>query len=130
MLVKTIKYKDYDNKEITGIFHFNLTKMEVIEINLMDDLVEVSQSKDRKRIVPVLKRIARAAVGQKIGDRYVKSEEFADAFIASDAYSELFVEILGAEDPEKKMADFIKGIIPSDLPVNQDALPAVEAEKK
>ena len=126
MLKKTITYKNHDGSDETDDFYFNLTKMEVIEINLMDDLRAVGKSKDPKRIIPTMKRIVRHSVGQKIGDRFVKSEEFADAFIASDAYSELFVEIFGSDNAELKMTEFVKAIIPQDLPTAQDALPVTE----
>lgn len=131
MLKKTITYKEFDEnatEPTTDDFWFNLTKAEVLEINLMDDLIAVGKSKDPKRIIPTFKRIIRYAVGQRIGQQFVKSEEFANAFIASDAYSELFVEILGGDDAEAKMAAFVHAVVPADVLEPQDRLPV--AEKK
>lgn len=116
MLVKTIKYVNpFNNEEEEQSFYFHLTKMEIIEINLLDDLQAVAASTDPKRIIPTLKRIVKAAVGQKIGEKFVKSEEFSDAFVASDAYSEMFMAMLGADDAAEQMAAFVKGLIPVGL---------------
>ena len=124
MLKKTITYKSFDGEtEETDDFYFNLTKMEVFEINLMEDLAAVGKSKDPKRIIPTLKRIVRHSIGQKIGERFIKTEDFADAFIASEAYSELFMEIFGSDNAEQRMAEFIKGIVPSDVSTEQAPLP-------
>lgn len=134
MLKKTITYDSFSDVDgqtkDTADFYFNLTKMEIIEINLVDELSAVGKSKDPKRIIPALKRIVRAAVGQRIGDRFVKSEEFADAFIASDAYSELFMEILGSENAEEKMAAFVRGIVPEGIQLSQDSLPVTQDATK
>lgn len=131
MLKKEITYKRYfgddGDKPVIEDFYFNLTEFEVVEINLMEDLIAVGKSSNPRRIIPTFKRIIKAAVGQKIGDRFVKTEEFTEEFLASEAYSNLFIEILGSGDSEAKMAAFIKGIIPSDLSsVQEFDTPAAE----
>ncbi len=130
MLKQTISYTNmFDTNTETNDFYFNLTEFEVVEINLMEDLASVGKSKDPRRVIPTFKRIVRAAVGQRIGEQFIKTEEFANAFIASNAYSQLFKTILGGENSEEKMTAFVQGIIPADMNVAQDALP-VEAAKK
>lgn len=127
MLKQTISYRNmFDKNEVTNDFYFNLTEFEVVEINLMEDLKSVGQSADPRRVIPTFKRIVHAAVGQRIGEQFVKSEQFADAFLASNAYSQLFKTILGGENSEDKMTAFVQGIVPSDLDISQDALPTVE----
>ena len=119
MLKKTIKYKkfftDENAEEVEEDFYFNLTKFEVIEINLMEDLISVGKSTNTRRIIPTFKRIVKASVGQKIDNEFIKDDTFTEAFVASEAYSNLFIEILGSGDAESKMAAFVKGIIPSDM---------------
>lgn len=132
MLKKQITYKKFfgedNDKPVTEDFYFNLTEFEVVEINLMEDLVAVGKSSNPRRIIPTFKRIIKAAVGQKIDDRFVKSEEFTEAFLASEAYSNLFIEILGSGDSEAKMAAFVKGLIPADMSaVKEFETPEVEA---
>ncbi len=115
MLKKTITYENHEGETVTDDFYFNLTRMETIELNLFDDLVSVAKSEDPKRIVPTLKRIVRYSVGQKIGNQFEKSENYANWFVASDAYSELFVEIFESDEPEKAMSDFIKAVVPKNM---------------
>lgn len=128
MLKKEITYKKFfgpeAGKDITEEFFFNLTEFEVVEINLMEDLISVGKSSNPRRIIPTFKRIIKASVGQRIDDEFVKSEEFTEAFLASEAYSNLFIEILGSGDSEAKMAAFIKGLIPADMSAIQEFEPA------
>lgn len=126
MLKKEITYADFDKpgEKITQTFHFNLTNMEMWEVELQDELESVSKSNDPRRIVPALKRIIKASVGQRVGNKFVKSEEFANEFMASDAYSELLMELFTGAGAEKRTALFIKGIVPEDVknvvPVPED----------
>lgn len=136
MLKKTIKYKkfftDDSAEEVEEDFYFNLTKFEVIEINLMEDLLSVGKSTNTRRIIPTFKRIVKASVGQKIDNEFVKNDTFTEAFVASEAYSNLFIEILGTGDAETKMAAFVKGIIPADMSSikdfgDQEAIPVTDS---
>ena len=130
MLKKTITFIDENGVKAEDTFYFNLTKAEVLELNLIDDLRAVGQSKDARRIITTFKRIVRHAVGSKIGSRFVKNEEYADVFMASDAYSELFIDILSGDDSTAKMTAFTKGILPEELSIEQDPLPEVNSKTK
>ena len=70
------------------------------------------------------------SIGRKSDDdlRFEKSPEITKAFKETDAYSELFMELVG--DPEKS-AEFINGIMPASLreKVGQIELPAGDAKK-
>jgi len=125
MIKQSITFKGLfdDQTTETADFYFNLTEFEIVEINLMEDLASVGKSKDPRKVIPVFKRIVRAAVGQRVAEQFVKTGEFADAFLSSNAYSELFKTILGGDNAEDKMAAFVQGIIPKDLDISQDALP-------
>ena len=46
------------------------------------------------------------------GRRFIKNDEVKTDFEQTEAYSQLFMELVTDAD---KMADFIKGVIPSDL---------------
>lgn len=115
MLKKQITYLNEDGEKVSEDFYFNLTKLEIVEINLYDDLEEIARSKSPRRVLPALKRITKAAVGQRIANQFRKNEDYSDWFIASDANSELYMEMFEAEEPEKAIADFIKAIVPSDV---------------
>ena len=50
--------------------------------------------------------------GVRKDNKFIKSEEETKVFLASDAYSELFLSLM---KDSVAAADFIKGIIPKDL---------------
>lgn len=119
MLKKTISYVDYDGNSRTEDFYFNLSKAELAEMEMSASanggmqkmLEELAASKDGKRIVEVFKSIILKAYGEKSidGKRFVKSDELSKTFEQTEAYSELFMELVTDAD---KAAAFINGIIP------------------
>lgn len=118
MLLKTIKYVDYDGVEREEKFYFNLSKAELAEMELSVDggmkkhLEKIIEEKDNKRLVEHFKRIILGSYGVKSDDgkRFIKSEELSKSFEQTEAYSNLFLELL---DPETNAAaDFVNGIIP------------------
>lgn len=120
MLKKTIKYTDYDGNERNEDFYFNLSKAEVTDWlttsggytldKVMDRLV---RSENTKEIMEIFKDLIYRAYGEKSldGRRFMKNKEIKDNFVETEAYSELYMELVG--DP-KKASDFIKGILPND----------------
>lgn len=120
MLKKTVTYVDYNGVERTEDFYFNLTKAEVAEMEMSVQggfskmLEEIVASKDNVQIVNLFKQMVLKSYGEKSPDgrRFVKSEEIAQAFAQTEAYSEIFMEL--ALD-EKKAADFVNGILPANL---------------
>lgn len=117
MLKKTITYTDYDGNTRTEDFYFNLNKAEIAEMELSTNggmekmLTQIVNSQDGKRIMEVFKGIILKAYGVKTADgkRFEKSEEISKAFEQTEAYSELFMELVTDAD---KAAAFINGIIP------------------
>lgn len=119
MLKKTISYVDYDGNSRTEDFYFNLSKAELAEMEMSASasggmqkmLEELVASKDGKRIMEVFKSIILKAYGEKSidGKRFVKSDELSKTFEQTEAYSELFMELVTDAD---KAAAFINGIIP------------------
>lgn len=117
MLKKTITYTDYDGNNRTEDFFFNLNKAEIAEMELSTTggmekmLTQIVNSQDGKRIMEVFKGIILKAYGVKSADgkRFEKSEELSKAFEQTEAYSELFMELVTDAD---KAAAFINGIVP------------------
>ena len=120
MLKKTVTYVDYNGVERTEDFYFNLSKAEVAEMEMSVQggfskmLEEIVASKDNVQIVNLFKQMVLKSYGEKSPDgrRFVKSDEIAQAFAQTEAYSEIFMEL--ALD-EKKAADFVNGILPANL---------------
>lgn len=117
MLKKTITYTDFDGNQRTEDFYFNLTKAELAKMQTsvnggLDKMIErIIAAQDQPIIMKVLEDIIRQAYGEKSldGKTFKKSEEIYKNFEATEAYSELFMEVCSDAD---KAANFIKGIIP------------------
>lgn len=120
MLKKTITYTDYNGTERTEDFYFNLSKAELLEMQMGTNggynemLVSVIQAKDTAQLIKIFKELILKAYGEKSldGKRFVKSKELSDEFAQTEAYSSLFMEL--ATD-DKAAADFVNGIVPSDI---------------
>jgi len=120
MYKKTIKYTDYDGNEREEDFYFNLTKAELVEMQMsenggLENLIrKIVSEKDGKRIIELFKSLILKAYGEKSldGKRFVKSEEISNAFQQTEAYSDLFMEL--TSDAEKA-ADFVRAIIPASI---------------
>lgn len=128
MLKKTITYRDYNDNERTEDFYFNLTKAEIMEMEmstsggLAEMIQRVVASQDAPTIVKIFKDLVLRSYGQKSldGKRFVKSEELKEEFAQTEAYSILFMELATDADAAAK---FVNGIVPADLAKQQQALP-------
>lgn len=120
MLKKTITYKDYNDVERTEDFYFNLSKAEVMEMEMsttggLTAMVErIVAAKDAPAIIAVFKDLILKAYGEKSpdGKRFIKSPELSAAFSQTEAYSILFMEL--ATDA-KAGSDFVNGIVPGNM---------------
>lgn len=121
MLKKTIKYEDFDGNTREETFYFNLTKAEIAEMELSTDgglsgkIQKIIETQDNATIIAIFKDIIGRSYGEKSpdGKQFVKNQQIRDAFMQTQAYSDLFMEL--ATSPEAASA-FINGIVPSDLP--------------
>ena len=119
MYRKKVTYTDFNGQEVTDTLYFNLTEVELMEMQLrngdMEEMLErISKSKDMYQIVSTIKDIICSSYGEKSldGKRFVKSKELTDAFKASEAYSVLFTELM---QDENAAAEFINGIMPASI---------------
>lgn len=120
MLKKTITYTDYNGTSRTENFYFGLNKAEIMDMELsvtggMRQLLQMIMDKqDIPKIIDAFKKIIKMSYGEKSPDgrRFIKSPELTEAFVQTEAYSELYMELLG---DAKAAADFINGIVPADI---------------
>lgn len=127
MLKKSITYTDFNGQEWTEDFYFNLSKAELMEMNLSNaggletKLTRIINERDITKIAEIFKDIILKSYGKKSDDgkRFIKSAELSSEFEQTEAYSELFMELVS--DAGKATA-FIKGIVPKDI--------AAEVEKQ
>lgn len=120
MLKKTITYVDYNGNQRTEDFYFNLSKAEIMEMELgttggfVEMINRIVEAQDAPSLIKIFKDLILKAYGEKSldGKRFVKSEEIREAFSQTEAYSNLFMEL--ATDATAA-ADFVNGIIPKNL---------------
>lgn len=118
MLTKTINYTDYDGVERSEVFYFNLTKAELAELNLTTEgglqtiLQKIIDSKNVPELTKWFKKIVLMSYGEKSADgkRFIKSEELTEAFTQTEAYSELFIELISDAEAASK---FVNGLLPN-----------------
>lgn len=127
MLKKTIEYTDYNDVKRKEDFYFNLTKAEIMEMELSttgglaEMIQKIIDTQDTPQIIKLFKELVLKAYGEKSADgkRFIKNDEVRDGFAQTEAYSELFMEL--ATDANAAAA-FVNGIVPKDLEVPQDKL--------
>lgn len=120
MLKKLIKYTDYDGRERSENFYFYLNKAELMEMELgvdggMQQMIQlIIDKQDIPRIMEAFKRIILKAYGEKSPDgrRFIKSKELSDAFSQTEAYSNLYIELV---TDANAAAAFINGIVPEEI---------------
>ena len=118
MLKKNITYTDYNGNERSEDFYFNLTKSEIMEMEmstsggLAEMITNIINSKDIPAIIKIFKEIILKAYGEKSpdGKRFIKNNELSIAFSQTEAYSEMFMELGTNSDAA---SNFIKGIVPA-----------------
>ena len=115
MIKKTITYEDFNGNQQTETFCFNLTKTELMELELGDNLSEsikkMVETNDKYAILKLIRKIILLAYGKKSDDgkRFIKNEELIEEFEQSAAYEALF-DLLTNDETEA--TSFIEGVVP------------------
>lgn len=120
MINKQITYTDFNGDKQTDTFYFNLTKAELIELNMSADggieeaINTVIRSRNNSEIHQMFKKIIGQAYGVKSVDGrfFRKSPEILAEFEATEAYSELIMEMF---TDTAALAAFVIGLMPADL---------------
>jgi hypothetical protein len=125
MLKKTITYHDYNGVERTEDFYFNLNEAEIMKMEMgtkggMAEMIKrVVAAQDAPAIISVFEDLIQRAYGVKTPDGrgFVKRASDLEEFIATEAYSKLFMELATDAD---KAAEFVNGIVPAKAVQNAD----------
>jgi hypothetical protein len=120
VLHRPITYEDFNGNLVTENFYFNLSKAELIELEVSYDtglaaaMQRIIDEKDNKKLVSEFKRIILLSYGVKSedGKRFRKSNELREEFEQTAAYQSLFVELA---TNSMAATEFINGIIPRDM---------------
>lgn len=129
MLKKTIKYTDYNGVEREEEFLFNLTKAELMEMELsttggLTEMIRnIVKAQDKPTLVKIFKEFILKAYGEKSADgkRFIKVSDtgvpLSIGFSQTEAYSELFMEL--ATD-DNAAANFVNGVIPEGIETSEE----------
>lgn len=132
MLKKEITYTDLDGNQKKRDYYFNLTKAEMVEfdasypggaLTYLGILVK-NPEHNVHEIIKAFKDLILRSYGERMpSGEFVKNQNLRDAFAASEAYSELFMEITSGEEAASA---FITGVIPKieEKPNNMTSIPA------
>ena len=120
MLQKTITYTDYNGNSRTEDFYFNLTKTELMKMEMgtnggLSEMVKsIIAAQDQAALIQIFEDLILKAYGVKSldGKRFEKSTQLSEAFAQTEAYDQLFMELATDADAA---AQFINGIVPAEM---------------
>lgn len=120
MVKKTITYTDYNGVERTEDFYFNLTKAELMEMQLSMEggmrayIQRIMAAKSQLALVNLFKQILLLSYGKKSDDGrlFLKNDTIRAEFEAHPVYSQIYMEL---SLNEEKAAEFINSLIPADM---------------
>ena len=120
MIAKTITYEDFDGLERTETFYFNLTKTELVEMNLSKQggyaeyLKSIANAKDAPTLAKLFKDLILKSVGVKSEDgrHFYKSDKIREDFECSAVYDIIYTELLSSED---NAVNFFIGVLPKSM---------------
>ena len=119
MLKKRIQYNGFDGDTFEEDFYFHLSKAEMAEMALGHQdfagyLRQIVAANDGATIMAEFKKIIAATVGKKApdGKQFIKNKDITDAFMQSDAFSVLFMELV---TNATAASEFVNGVVPADM---------------
>ena len=123
MAKKTITYTDFEGKEVTKDFYFNISKMEfrVLDRRIpggLERLInKIRTEKDEAQLVDFLDMLILESYGELAEDgRFVKEDphgrRLSSYFKVSEAWDVLFMNMIQNED---ELSEFLTGVVPKDI---------------
>ena len=136
MFKYNIKYTDYNGVERDEPHYFNLSKAELMEMELstqagVEEMIRVMiATNDNAKIVKIFKELILKSYGIKSEDgrRFIKTQELRDQFEQSEAYSEFFMKMVSNDDGLQ--TKFINGVISGANVPNMDEKEAIAKLKE
>ena len=120
MKKETIKYKDFNGNEREEDFYFNLTKAELMKMELgvkggfAEMVKRIIAAQDQPALIEIFEDLIKKSYGVKTPDGrgFKKTKEDLEEFMATEAYSNLFMKL---STQAGAASEFINGVIPNDL---------------
>lgn len=124
MYVKEMEYTDFNGAQRKEKFYFNLTKAEILDLELgkagglTEYIKKIIEAQDTPTIMALFKSLLLKSYGVKSDDgrRFIKNDEVRAEFEQTQAFSDLYM-LLALNDEEA--AKFVNAIIPSDMQVSE-----------
>ena len=132
MLEKKIKYTDLMGHEREDTFMFHLNKSELLKLEMSvpggftAKINKMVDKEDAPEIIETFENFILSSYGEisEDGKSFIKNKELTDRFKNSEAYSELFMELIS--NPESAKA-FVSGVIPVGINIEeQEKLMAID----
>lgn len=120
MITKTITYTDFLDEERTETFRFNLSEAELMkwelskEGTLTEHIKRIQETVDVPKLIDLYSELIDRSYGimDPTGRKFVKTKEALEDFKATNAYSDLYMELARNQD---KGAEFIAGVVSNKL---------------
>jgi len=119
MIAKTITYVDYNGDEQTETFYFNLSKRELLQMQMSKHggydtfIKKIIAAEDFNTVFNELESMVKKSYGVKTPDgRFIKNNDLLAEFMSTEAYNDLIFELATNADEATK---WVNGLIPSNL---------------
>ena len=125
MYVKELEYTDFNGAKRKEKFYFNLTKAEVLDMELgkagglTEYIKKIIEAQDTPTIMALFKTLLLKAYGVKSDDgrRFIKNDQVREDFEQTQAFSDLYM-LLALNDEEA--SNFVNAIVPEDMRVSDE----------
>ena len=120
MIERTFTYEGFDGKTYQDTWGFYLSKADLMEIQYgtfvgLDALIKrLIDTRNGKEIMEIIKSIILKSVGRPSmdGRRFIRNDEIREDFLNSDAFSQLFEELI---TDSQKALEFMEGAVPREI---------------
>lgn len=115
-------YIDFDGHERTEEFRFNLTKQELTQMHLttvggLDEYIKrIAETQDVPKTIELFKQLMDMSYGIKTPDGrgFMKTKEALAEYQATNAYSDLYMELVSDVEKATKFVNDIAPVEPED----------------
>ena len=134
MYKKTITYTDFNGTERTEDFYFHMTQAEILKMEYSQEggmtnvIQKIIETEETTKLLPLFETVVRMSYGKRSvdGRHFEKKQEYTDQFLASEAYSNMFVEfMMNADEAAKFINNVCKKI---DVDENRKSLSSMVSE--
>lgn len=134
MYKKTITYTDFNGTERTEDFYFHMTQAEILKMEYSQEggmtnvIQKIIDTEETTKLLPLFETVVRMSYGKRSvdGRHFEKKPEYTDQFLASEAYSNMFVEfMMNADEAAKFINNVCKKI---DVDENRKSLSSMVSD--